>query len=224
MTDWDTEKRDREERLTAGRRYAKGKLVSPDDATKLMEAIVRPGDRVCLEGDNQKQADFLARALANADRTKLHDIHIVQSGIVLSEHLDLFEKAFIYFVNHGGSTEQNRSSHEVGEALSLAGLQPHPRPIPLIAQKLHTSGPERFVDLADHSWRDDGHSAVANALYGRDRDAGCSGEVQHGPVEHAACTADLGGGDHVHTPRLLCRIAERIWIWTTPHTMRPSAR
>jgi len=26
----------------------------------LLEAVIRSGDRVCLEGDNQKQADFLA--------------------------------------------------------------------------------------------------------------------------------------------------------------------
>ncbi len=92
MADWDSEKRDRQERLDAGRRFAKGKMVASGDATKLMEAIVRPADRVCLEGDNQKQADFLAGALAKVDKGKVHDLHIVQSGIVLSQHLDLFEK------------------------------------------------------------------------------------------------------------------------------------
>ena len=92
MAEWDSQTRDRQERLDAGRRFAKGKMVAANDATKLMEAIVRPGDRVCLEGDNQKQADFLAGALAKADKSKVHDLHIVQSGIVLAEHLDLFEK------------------------------------------------------------------------------------------------------------------------------------
>ncbi len=109
MTDWDTEKRDREERLTAGRRYAKGKLVSPDDATKLMEAIIRPGDRVCLEGDNQKQADFLAGALAKADPRKMHDLHIVQSGIVLREHLDLFEKGIAKKLDYSYSGPQSEA-------------------------------------------------------------------------------------------------------------------
>ena len=41
-------------------RYASGKLVSPENAKALLEAVIRSGDRVCLEGDNQKQADFLA--------------------------------------------------------------------------------------------------------------------------------------------------------------------
>ena len=92
MTDWGQEKADRDKRLEAGARFAKDKIVQPGDVTKLLEAILKPGDRLCLEGDNQKQADFLARALAKADPKVLHDIHVVQSGIVLAEHLDLFAK------------------------------------------------------------------------------------------------------------------------------------
>ena len=92
MTDWQSERRARDERLAAGRKFAAGKIVAPNDMTALLEALVRPGDRICLEGDNQKQADFLAACLANADPKVLHDLHVVQSGIVLPEHIDLFEK------------------------------------------------------------------------------------------------------------------------------------
>ena len=92
MADWQTERKSRNERLAAGGAFAKGKLVAPGDVTALLEAVIRPGDRVCLEGDNQKQADFLAACLAKADPGRLHDLHIVQSGIVLPEHVDLFEK------------------------------------------------------------------------------------------------------------------------------------
>jgi malonate decarboxylase alpha subunit len=92
MADWQSERRVREDRLKAGRKFAKGKIVAPNDVTALLEAVVRPGDRICLEGDNQKQADFLAASLAKADPKVLHDLHVVQSGIVLPEHLDLFEK------------------------------------------------------------------------------------------------------------------------------------
>src|SRR5277367_5165453 len=90
--DRDIQKRSREERLRAGSKFARGKMVKPVDTTALLEAIVRPGDRICLEGDNQKQADFLAECLAKADPGKLHDLHVVQSGIVLQAHLDLFDK------------------------------------------------------------------------------------------------------------------------------------
>ena len=109
MAEWDSEKRDRQERLDAGRRFAKGKMVAAGDATKLMEAIVRPGDRVCLEGDNQKQADFLAGALAKADKGKVHDLHIVQSGIVLAEHLDLFEKGIATKLDFSYSGPQSQA-------------------------------------------------------------------------------------------------------------------
>ncbi len=92
MPEWDSQKKGRAERLEAGGRLARGKMVGPEDATALLEAVVRPGDRLCLEGDNQKQADFLAECLANADPATLHDLHIVQSGIVLAAHLDLFDR------------------------------------------------------------------------------------------------------------------------------------
>src|SRR5512133_67758 len=68
-----------------------GKRVEPDDATALLTAVLEPGDRVCLEGNNQKQADFLARALTQLDPAQVHDLHMVQSVLALPEHLDLFE-------------------------------------------------------------------------------------------------------------------------------------
>ena len=42
----------------------RGKLRrAPTPSVPLLEAVIEPGDRVCLEGNNQKQADFLAQAL-----------------------------------------------------------------------------------------------------------------------------------------------------------------
>ena len=40
-----------------------GKCVATEAVSTLLEAVLEPGDRVCLEGNNQKQADFLAKAL-----------------------------------------------------------------------------------------------------------------------------------------------------------------
>ena len=45
----------------------------------MLQAAIEPGDRVCLEGNNQKQADFLARALTALDPVAVHDLHMVQS-------------------------------------------------------------------------------------------------------------------------------------------------
>jgi malonate decarboxylase alpha subunit len=92
MSEWRTQQIERESRRNAGRKFCDGKLFASDDTTALLEAVIRPGDRVCLEGDNQKQADHLATALAGMDNSRVHDLHIVQSGVVLPAHLDLFTK------------------------------------------------------------------------------------------------------------------------------------
>jgi malonate decarboxylase alpha subunit len=70
----------------------KGKIIDVKTIVPLLEAVIKPYDRVCLEGDNQKQADFLARSLCQLNPDKIHGLHMVQSAIALPEHLDLFEK------------------------------------------------------------------------------------------------------------------------------------
>ncbi len=91
MRQWNTRKALREERIAAGANFATGKLVQPETLVDFLEAVLRPGDRVCLEGDNQKQADVLAKGLAAMDPARIHDLHMVQSGVVLPEHLDVFD-------------------------------------------------------------------------------------------------------------------------------------
>jgi malonate decarboxylase alpha subunit len=88
---WDTARRDRQVRLARAAPLAEGRWVEADRVPALLEALLLPGDRVCLEGNNQKQADFLARALARVDPAKVHDLHLVQSVVALPEHLAIFE-------------------------------------------------------------------------------------------------------------------------------------
>lgn len=92
---WNLRDRQRRERLARaaaalGARL-QGRLVSTDAVVPLLEAVLQPGDRVCLEGNNQKQADFLARSLTQVDPARVHDLHMVQSVLALPEHLDVFE-------------------------------------------------------------------------------------------------------------------------------------
>jgi malonate decarboxylase alpha subunit len=68
------------------------KICPPDQATALLEAVIAPGDRVVIEGDNQKQADLLATALAATDPTRLHGLHMVQSVLALPAHMAVFER------------------------------------------------------------------------------------------------------------------------------------
>lgn len=93
-------------RVRAGSAFADGKVVEARKATALLEAVIRPGDRVCLEGDNQKQADLLARALAAVNVGKVHDLHMVQSGVVLPEHLDVFDSGIAKRLDYSYSGPQ----------------------------------------------------------------------------------------------------------------------
>jgi len=89
---WDKLASNRRARLARGRALGRGKCVSAEQATALLEAVIEPGDRVCIEGDNQKQADFLARCLAAVDVARVHGLHMVQSVLALPEHLEVFER------------------------------------------------------------------------------------------------------------------------------------
>jgi malonate decarboxylase alpha subunit len=108
MTQWNNAQLAREARLKAGAPYAQGKRVEASQAKALLEAVIRPGDRVCLEGDNQKQADLLAKALAAVDPGKIHDLHMVQSGVVLPEHLDIFERGIAKRLDYAYSGPQSQ--------------------------------------------------------------------------------------------------------------------
>jgi malonate decarboxylase alpha subunit len=69
-----------------------GKLLDPNSIVRVLQQLIRPGDRVALEGNNQKQADFLSRALVQVDPNVVHDIHLLISTISRAEHLTLFER------------------------------------------------------------------------------------------------------------------------------------
>ncbi|KQO95654.1 malonate decarboxylase subunit alpha [Methylorubrum extorquens] len=106
MSGWGRERAARDARIEAGRAHAAGKVVTAADVVALLEAILQPGDRVCLEGDNQKQADCLARGLSQCDPARVHDLHMVQSGIVLPEHLDIFEQGIAKRLDYSYSGPQ----------------------------------------------------------------------------------------------------------------------
>ena len=65
---WDSLKKDTEERLKSVAHLVQdGKVVAAKDAVALLEGVIKPGDKVNLEGNNQKQADFLADCLCKVD-------------------------------------------------------------------------------------------------------------------------------------------------------------
>lgn len=71
---------------------ADGRILRSDKLAAIFECLLAPGDKVALEGNNQKQADFLSRTLAQVDPGKVHDLHMVMPSVGRPEHLDLFER------------------------------------------------------------------------------------------------------------------------------------
>lgn len=73
----------------------RGKIVDATAVVEVLENLIQPGERVALEGDNQKQADFLSRSLLQVDPAKVHDAHLLISTISRPEHLSLFERGIM---------------------------------------------------------------------------------------------------------------------------------
>ncbi len=68
-----------------------GKLLPKERIADLLHNALESGDRVCIEGNNQKQADFLSKALAALDPRRINQLHMLQSVLALPEHLDVFD-------------------------------------------------------------------------------------------------------------------------------------
>ncbi|WBF46253.1 malonate decarboxylase subunit alpha [Serratia rubidaea] len=89
---WDTRRQEKQRRLTSVQGQVQGKVIPTADLTAALERLIVPGDRVVLEGNNQKQADFLSRTLAQVDPSTVHDLHMIMPSVGRAEHLDIFEK------------------------------------------------------------------------------------------------------------------------------------
>ncbi|ANI16386.1 MULTISPECIES: malonate decarboxylase subunit alpha [Pseudomonas] len=88
---WSRRRAEKARRLERVRHLADGAVLPREHLVRALEALIAPGDRVVLEGNNQKQADFLSRSLARVDPGKVHDLHMIMPSVGRPEHLDLFE-------------------------------------------------------------------------------------------------------------------------------------
>ena len=115
---WTTQQRNRGERLTRARSALgdalDGKVVAASHIVELLHAVLEPGDRVCLEGNNQKQADFLGKALTRLDPARVNGLHMLLSVLSLPEHLDVFEKGI------GSRLDFSFSGPQAGRLAKLA--------------------------------------------------------------------------------------------------------
>jgi malonate decarboxylase alpha subunit len=88
---WNRRLEAKQKRVEKMKGITSGRIIPTHQIVEALETLIMPGDRVVLEGNNQKQASFLSAALAKADPKKLFDLHMIMSSISRPEHLDLFE-------------------------------------------------------------------------------------------------------------------------------------
>lgn len=105
---WNTQHLSKLERKETVRQYADGKIVETQKIVPFLEGVVHSGDKVVLEGCNQKQAAFLAHALAEVDPQKVHNLNMIIPSISRDEHLDLFDKGIAEEVNFAFAGVQSK--------------------------------------------------------------------------------------------------------------------
>src|SRR6202789_241994 len=90
-TSWTTRRDEKRRRLESVKPWMKGPVLAQNTMVETLESVIQSGDRIVMEGDNQKQADFLSRSLAKVDPKRIHDLHLIISSISRPEHLTVFE-------------------------------------------------------------------------------------------------------------------------------------
>src|ERR1700726_3730999 len=88
---WTTRRDEKRRRIELVEPWMKGSILPKEKVIEALETLIVSGDRIVLEGDNQKQADFLSRSLVKVDPRILHGLHLIISSISRPEHLTLFE-------------------------------------------------------------------------------------------------------------------------------------
>jgi malonate decarboxylase alpha subunit len=107
---WTTRQDEKSRRMKKVSSWMSGPLLPRERLVDALQLLIAPGDRVVIEGDNQKQADFLSRSLVQADPKKLHDLHLIVSSITRPEHLTLFELGIAKKIDFAFSSQSLRLS------------------------------------------------------------------------------------------------------------------
>lgn len=88
---WTTRRDEKRRRMQLVEPWMKGPILPKEKIVDALETFIVSGDRIVLEGDNQKQADFLSGALVKVDPKRIRDLHLIISSISRPEQLTLFE-------------------------------------------------------------------------------------------------------------------------------------
>ena len=112
--DWNTRRADKHERLSHVAGWLDRKCLPAAHIVEALHALIRSGDRVIAEGNNQKQADFLSEALAGLDPERVQDLHMIQPSVGRPDHLAVFEKGIARKLDFAFSGTQ---SHRIGQLM-----------------------------------------------------------------------------------------------------------
>ncbi len=89
---WTTRRDHKRRQIANVQHLVRGRIIPADYIVEVLETVIASGDRVALEGNNQKQASFLSAALCQLNTDKVNHLHMIMSTIARPDHLDLFEK------------------------------------------------------------------------------------------------------------------------------------
>jgi malonate decarboxylase alpha subunit len=106
-TSWTTKRDEKNRRIKNIAHLLKGAILKKENIIEALESLLQPGDRVVLEGDNQKQASFLSTALTQVNVAKVNKLHMVMSSISRPDHLDIFEKGIAQKIDFSFSGPQS---------------------------------------------------------------------------------------------------------------------
>ena len=93
--------------------YVARKTIVTEQIVRLLSDLLDPGDTVLMEGDNQKQATFLAQALTKVDPDQIHDLHMIMPSLQLDEHLSLFRKGIASTLDFSYAGNQSKGIVEL---------------------------------------------------------------------------------------------------------------
>lgn len=89
---WTCQKDSKDKRMADAAVFTDGKVIDPAVIVDFLETVIHCDDKVVIEGCNQKQASFLAKALTKVDPSKVSGLNMIIPSISRDEHLELFEK------------------------------------------------------------------------------------------------------------------------------------
>ena len=91
-TSWTTKRDEKSRRIKNISHLTTGTILKKENLVEALESLIQPGDKVVLEGDNQKQASYLSTALTQVNPSKVNKLHMIMSSVSRADHLDVFEK------------------------------------------------------------------------------------------------------------------------------------